>query len=439
MPKIPQKTANPRAIASKILLDVIIARRSLATVLPLWLKDQEHRNLTQELSYGVLRWYPRLEAAAKVLLQKPLKPQDQDIYFLLLLGLYQLIYLNMPEHIVVSETVNAAKILHKTWATKLINGVLRSFLRQKEEILLKIDTTPSARYAHPRWMIKQLQQAWPNEWQTILIANNERPPMSLRVNLNKIAREQYLEKLSGLGLNATPDQHSPCGIVLEKPANITQLPGFKEGEASVQDCASQLAATLLQLKPGQRVLDACAAPGGKAAHILEIAPQISQLVALDIDTIRLEKITENLMRLGLTAHTVVGDAAQPETWWDGVLFDRILLDAPCSATGVIRRHADIKLLRQPHDIEQLAQMQLKILSALWPLLKTRGILVYSTCSIFPQENQRVLTAFLETQADAQESKIDVPWGHALEIGRQILPGEDNMDGFYYARLFKLSC
>lgn len=425
---------NPRVAAGKILLEVMINHKSLSNILPGFLNHHPQRNLIQELSYGVLRWQPRLEAITKNLLQKPLKSQDQDIHFLLLIGLYQLLYLNMPASLAVSETVNAAKDIHKNWATKLINGVLRSFLRNKENILSQVNAIPAAHYAHPDWMIKQLQQAWPSDWQKILLANNVYPPMSLRVNLNKISREHYLEKLVAKDLSAAVSLHSPSGVLLEKPVNITQLPGFNEGEISVQDCASQLAAALLELKPGQTVLDACAAPGGKAAHILETAPQISQLVALDIDAKRLEKITENLARLNLHAKCLAGDAAHPESWWDGTRYDRILLDAPCSATGVIRRHPDIKILRQAGDIQSLAQVQLKILTALWPLLKPDGLLVYSTCSVFPQENQQVLSSFLQTHSDAREDKILAPWGNATSIGRQIFPGEDNMDGFYYARL-----
>lgn len=428
---------NSRAIASKVLVDVIIKHRSLSSVLPVALKDQEQRNLIQELSYGVLRWYPRLDAIAKKLLQKPLKDQDQDIYFLLLLGLYQLIFLNIPSHVAVSETVNAAKAIHKHWATNLINAVLRNFLRQQENILAQLDANPSAHYAHPDWIIEQMQHAWPDYWKQILTANNEHPPMSLRINQNKISLKKYLEKLIENNLAATCSAHTPSGIRLEKPINVHQLPGFAAGEVSVQDFASQLAAPLLELKPGQRVLDACAAPGGKTAHILELEPQILALTALDQDEKRLEKISENLTWLGLCAKTIAGDATQPASWWDGNLYDRILLDAPCSATGVIRRHPDIKLLRHAEDIQQLAKTQLKMLHALWPLLKPNGLLVYSTCSVFPQENQQVLATFLQTHADAHEYKIVAGWGHAMNIGRQIFPGENNMDGFYYVRLQKL--
>jgi 16S rRNA (cytosine967-C5)-methyltransferase len=290
-------------------------------------------------------------------------------------------------------------------------------------------------YSHPAWMIGKIKKHYPAQLEDILDANNQHPPFSLRVNQQRISREDYLEKLVADGLSAQSIPETLSGIILEEAIDVLQLPGFSEGEVSVQDGAAQLAAELLELAPEQHVLDACAAPGGKTAHILELQPTVT-CVAVDHDPERLASVTENLERLNLSATCIAADVAETDKWWDGKLFDRILLDAPCSASGVIRRHPDIKLLRRPTDIPALAKIQLELLEAVWSLLKPGGLLLYATCSVFVDENVQVLKSFLTLHPEINEEKITAPWGVECDIGKQILPGSHNMDGFYFARLRK---
>jgi 16S rRNA (cytosine967-C5)-methyltransferase len=415
---------NIRASAAKIIFQIAEQGRSLSDALPEESKkfsDARDRALLQAICFGVCRWYFRLESQLKPFLQKPLKKKDHDIYILLLIGIFQLTEMNVPEYAAISETVNATK---KLWAKKLINAVLRSVVRAGGVIPIS--------FSHPDWFIQKIKQSYPDQWENILNANNQHPPFSLRVNTKKISRENYLKKIS----NATTIPETFSGIVLENPIDVKQLPGFSEGEISVQDGAAQLAAELLQLKKNQRVLDACAAPGGKTAHILEMADDI-ECIAIDKDADRCEKITENLKRLNLSATVLSQDASNIPAWWDGKPFDRILLDAPCSATGVIRRHPDIKLLRKESDLAAFTKEQLKLLKNLWPLLKKDGLLVYATCSIFPEENVDIIQAFLTEQTDAREEKIQAEWGLPCRVGRQILPGMHGMDGFYYAVLSRI--
>lgn len=437
---------NPRLLATHILLNVIEDQHSLsdslAQALPK-LKDPRDRAFVQALCFGVCRSYFRLDEIAKKLLQKPLKENDQDIYLLILIGLYQLIEMRLPDYAAVSETVEVAKSLKKIWAKNLINAVLRNYQRQQARF-------PQSHYSHPNWMIEKLQHDWPNDWQSILDANNQHPPLALRVNQKKLSREEYINKnlhnfetsplLEGVaepehrgGIFPIPETLS--GIYLETPMDVHDIPGFMQGELSVQDGAAQLAAELLQVAPEQLVLDACAAPGGKTSHILEITNDI-ELIALDDDAHRLNVVKENLKRLQLSAKYICADAGDPKVWWDKKPFDRILLDAPCSAMGVIRRHPDIKLLRRASDIPNLAKEQSRLLNALWPLLKPNGLLVYATCSVFPDENEQVIQAFLEEHPEAKEEKIKAGWGVSCIVGRQILPGMHGMDGFYYACLRK---
>ncbi|HFE32048.1 MAG TPA: 16S rRNA (cytosine(967)-C(5))-methyltransferase RsmB, partial [Gammaproteobacteria bacterium] len=318
----------------------------------------------------------------------------------------------------------------------LVNAVLRNFQRQAEELLAAADASEPGRWAHPQWLIDSVRTAWPDDWQRILTANNERAPMTLRVNVRQQSRDDYLQRLEQAGIDAEATTHSDGGIRLRSPCDVTQLPGFSEGAVSVQDEAAQLAAQLLDVRPGQRVLDVCAAPGGKTAHILERSDDIA-LLAVDIEARRLQRVTDNLQRLGLQAEVREGDARRPDDWWDGRPFERILLDAPCSASGVIRRHPDIKLLRRPGDIETLLELQGEILRAIWPLLAPGGMLLYATCSVLPQENQQRVAAFLAEQPDAEGRPLEADWGRASGIGRQILPGGvAQMDGFYYACLHK---
>ena len=387
----------------------------------------------QKLSYGVCRYYFRLLAITKLLLHKPLPKKHHDILALILIGLYQLIYLDTKSFAAINESVAAANQLGKPWATRLINAALRQFQRQSTNLLIKIEQDQQAKYAHPHWLINELQSAWPQNWQAILTYNNQPAPLTLRVNQQKIDRQCYIEKLRAINITATPCEYSEVGIQLSTPLAVTTLPGFSSGEISVQDEAAQFAASLLDLQAGQRILDACAAPGGKTCHILETEPNI-ELLAIDSHKIRKQRLEENLARLQLSATLITADAAQPESWWDGKLFDRILLDAPCSATGVIRRHPDIKLLRKKSELKTLTQTQYRLLKNLWTLLKPGGILVYATCSILPEENIKLIASFLSVQADAQVIPLSVAWGKSLPFGQQILP--EKMDGFYYAKLIK---
>jgi 16S rRNA (cytosine967-C5)-methyltransferase len=432
-------TVDVRARAARVLVRIIVDGKSLADALPEGLgpvTDNRQRALLQELSYGTLRWYFRLDAMLGQLLRKPLKQRDADLRCLLLTGLYQLDQLAMPQRVAVHETVQATRALDKSWASGLVNGVLRNYQRNAAELEAAISEKPEACHAHPGWLIERLQSDWPDDWPAILAANNVRPPFSLRVNRQRVTRDEYMEILADQPLEATPLVAANEGIRLDKPVPVEALPGFSAGVVSVQDGAAQLAAGLLALEPGQRVLDACAAPGGKTAHILESGVALIGLTAIDIDASRLERIAENLSRLGLHADLVAADASMPSTWWDGVHYDRILLDAPCTATGVIRRHPDIKLLRKPDDVTALVSRQQVLLQSLWPLLTPGGMLLYSTCSVLAAENSEQIERFLALQADAAEIPVNASWGHACKHGRQLLPGENEMDGFYFACLHK---
>lgn len=426
-----------RHAAVLVLGEVLHKGRSLATALPpaMMRTRAAERGLLQELCYGSLRWHERLQALAALLLERPLRSRDRDVQILLLLGLYQLLYLNIPAHAAVSLTVDASVSLQKPWARGLLNGVLRHLLRERDALLAKLDAEETSVLSHPRWLLARLARDWPEHWQDIARANNARPPMSLRVNRLQGSREEYLSRLTHAGIPAQADPLVASALILDTPQPVERLPGFAEGAVSVQDSAAQLAAGLLQLAPGQRVLDACAAPGGKTGHLLETCPDID-LLALDSDAVRLQRVEENLQRLQLAAGLVAGDAGQPDDWRNGRLFDRILLDAPCSGSGVIRRHPDIKHLRRAEDITQLAGEQARLLHALWPLLSPGGILVYATCSVFTAENAGQIRTFLQERHDARELPICTEWGHPVAAGRQILPGEYGMDGFYYAVLHK---
>jgi 16S rRNA (cytosine967-C5)-methyltransferase len=427
---------DARNAAVKVLVEVLGAGRSLSASLPAALQATEPREraLAQDLCYGVLRWWPRLEAVAGALLARPLKARDRDIHCVVLIGLYQLMYTRVPAHAAVDATVKLAAVLGKAWARGVVNAVLRRFQREHAETLARVDGDEAAALAHPRWLIDAMKAAWPADWRRIAQAANERPPMYLRVNRRRGGREEYRDELAAAGIAATVPPHGAEALLLEQPLDVNQLPGFAEGRVSVQDAAAQLAAELLAARPGERVLDACAAPGGKTAHILERQPAVGTLVAVDQDAGRLQRVRDNLDRLGLTAALVCADAAAPETWWDGQPFDRILLDAPCSGTGVIRRHPDIKRLRRPADIAALVVQQERLLEAAWRMLRPGGMLLYSTCSIMPEENDGQIGRFLARHPEAGQCPLRAEWGRALSVGRQILPGEEGMDGFYYACL-----
>lgn len=428
---------NPRLLAARVLREVL-AGRSLSEALPRHLEkidDPRDRAFAQELCYGVMRWHPRLDGILRLLLKKPLKSKDGDIQALLLLGLYQLLHLRVAEHAAVHETAGGAARFGKRWGVGLINGVLREFQRNRDALLEKVDQDPALANAMPVWLLQATRQQWPESWQERLTALNGRPPMSLRVNRLQRSRESYLDQLRAAGIDAVPIPATQSGLILDKPLDVDQLPGFAEGLVSVQDGGAQLAAELLELRPGQRVLDACAAPGGKTCHILEMANDL-QVTAVDVEVARLESVRENLTRLRLRAAVEQGDASQPAGEWSHRRYERILLDVPCSATGVLRRHPDIKYLRRAEDVPKLVALQSRILRAVWPLLEPGGLLLYATCSILPDENERQVQAFLREEPSAKERPITAGWGEARAVGRQLAPGEGNMDGFFYALLEK---
>lgn len=429
---------NIRCVAAQVIQEVIAQGHSLSKVFPPALARVETREqgLLHELCYGTLRWYPGLQCLLERLLDKPLKPHQSDVQALLLLGLYQLLHLRVPAYAAVSEVVSATRQMGKGKAAGLVNAVLRNFQRRHASWLKILAQDETWCHAHPGWLLHRFQTDWPHHWQAVVQANNSRPPYTLRVNLAKLSRQRYLQILATENIEAEAEVSNAAGIRVAKTLPVTRLPGFLEGWVSVQDSAAQLAVGLLHLAPGLRVLDACAAPGGKTCHALESEPNLGYLLALDSETERLSRLQENLGRLDLNAHSLVGDAYIPETWWDGQYYDRILLDAPCSGTGVIRRHPDIKILRRGTDIRSLAKQQLALLEALWPLLSPGGMLIYATCSILKQENEDVIIHFLANRHDAQEQPIVAPWGQTGKCGRQVLPGELGMDGAYYACLVK---
>ena len=429
-------TMNLRALAARCCFDVVDQGVSLSEALPKAqaLTDNAlDKALLQEICFGVLRYLPQLEAVCSQLMNKPLIKQLRPLQFLLYVGIYQLKFMRIPDHAAISETVDAARELKGQSLTKLINGVLRNVQRQPG--LFNFDTAPDAvKYNHPGWFIKSLQQAYPDSWQTLLEANQHKAPLWLRVNVSKLSPTDYAAALTRAGIEySRPIADLPQAIKLAQPQDVTTLPGYSEGWFSVQDAAAQYAAVLLGASDGDKVLDACCAPGGKSCHILELAPQ-AELTALDKDAKRLLRVHDNLDRLGLKATVLAADAAEPESWWQGQLFDRILLDVPCSASGVIRRHPDIRWLRKAADISALAELQQRILQQCWSLLAPGGVLLYATCSVLPAENSAQITQFLQQTTDAK--LVPVPQQNNAEIGWQLLPGEHDMDGFYYARLVK---
>jgi len=425
---------NTRALAARVLAQVFKGMSLTAALdgaLPALALAQD-RAFVQALTFGVSRQFHKLDFWLTHLLDKPLK--DPEIKALALVGLYQLAFMRVKTHAAVAETV--AAVGKKTWAKPLLNALLRNYLRQQDRLEHACQLHASAAISHPNWMIKSITQDWPEQSARIFAENNRQPPLVLRVNLGQTSRTQYLQLLTERGIAAEALACCPTAVQLTKPVPVDGLPAFSDGWVSVQDSAAQLAAGLLDVQPGQRVLDVCAAPGGKTAHILEMQPQLHELVALDIDPLRMHRLHENLQRLQLNATQTVGDATDPKNWWDGRPFQRILLDAPCSATGVIRRHPDIKLLRKPTDIAALQASQTALLAAIWPLLAPGGRLLYATCSLLKQENEQQIETFLAHCADAKAVPIVAEWGQERPFGRQILTGDQGMDGFYYALIEK---
>ena len=422
-----------RAEAARVLYSVAVEGRSLNQCLPPSLARvaAEERGRLQDLAFGGCRWWYRLHEELDGYLKKPLRQADSLIEALLIIALYELRESATARHALVHQSVDACRELKRTPMTGLVNAILRRAAGSPPPV----PATDCGRYAHPGWMIEKLRHNWPDHWPAILEANNGHPPMTLRVNRQRLTAAAYQTRLAKAGMAARLCEYAPWGIRLDRPVPVSRLPGFAEGDLSVQDEAAQLCTELLAPSPGQRLLDACAAPGGKTAALLEACPDL-ELLALDRDPDRLTRVDENLERLGLRAQVRAADAADTDSWWDGRPFDRILLDAPCSGSGVIRRHPDIKLLRRETDIAALSHAQLGLLEGLWPTLAPGGRLLYATCSVFPQENHRIITRFMRDREDVRLRPIAAGWGIDCGAGRQLLPVPHGHDGFFYAILEK---
>lgn len=419
---------SERAQALAILLRVLQKHQPLSQLI----QDPELSSFTKTLCFGCARYYFRLASIVDSLVEK--RPKDLTIWVSLLLGILQISILKLPEYAVVQETV-ALLPAKQSWAKGFVNAILRRFCREQASIDQTLATHPDFLTMHPPWLVKKMQQAWPEHWQAIITANNIHPPFSLRVNLSHLSRDAYCAQLDEQQISYQLIPHTEAGIILNQAQPVQDLPGFHQGDVSVQDGAAQLAGPLLELQPGLRVLDACCAPGGKLGQLLELEPSL-HCSGIDIDSQRLQKVRSNCERLGISPTLIDADATQTG-WWDKQMFDRILLDAPCSATGIIRRHPDIKLLRTLKEIQAITVIQTQILSNLWSLLMPGGILVYATCSIMPEENSHIIKKFLAQHPDAQLDDQCQKWGHATGFGWQILPGEWDMDGFFYAKLKKV--
>lgn len=409
------------------LLSAVLAGRTLDAVLAEARLSGSLRAATMDLAYSALRRYGRDDFLLAQLVQRPLS--DPSVRSLLLVALARLESRPEDAHTTVDQATTTAASLAGGHFKGLVNGVLRNFLRRRDALLALADADPVAHGQHPAWWIKRLQQDHPQHWRAILAAGNAHPPMTLRVNHRRIASADFLARLTAAGIAAHPA--GDAAFILEKPMPVERIPGFAEGLCSVQDAGAQRAACLLDAHAGQRVLDACAAPGGKAAHLLELHDDMD-LLALDVEPVRAARISENFVRLGLASQRAVvkvGDAGTPKAWWDGRPFDRILADVPCTASGVVRRHPDAKWLRQPADIKRFAATQARILDALWGTLVGGGKMLYATCSVFAAENEDQVTAFTRRHADALRLTI------AGAPHLQLLPNAAH-DGFFYALLQK---
>jgi 16S rRNA (cytosine967-C5)-methyltransferase len=436
MRSVHSAAAIARAAAARVVARVVVERRYLDTALIEQRRQQpsdaSDRALIQELSYGTLRWYHELRGIAELFLTRPLKTKDADMHALLLVGLYQLRHMRIADHAAVDATVEAVSVLGKPWAKGLVNACLRASLRAGGRIDAALDTSEEMRFSHPAWLIAAVRRDYPQAWEGLLNANNQRPPMCLRVNAGRMKRAEYVALLEEKGISASAHPRVNSAVVIHAPVSVERLPGFSDGWVSVQDAAAQLAAVWLDAPPGSRVLDVCAAPGGKTAHVLERTPS-AEVTALDSDPERLALVRENLTRLGLSAHVLAADATEPAQWWDRRPYDRILIDAPCSATGVIRRHPDIKVRRESGDLPKLLDTQSRILDGVWPCLAPGGKLLYVTCSILSEENALQIKRFLARHPDALAQPVEP--GANLE-GKQITTGDEDMDGFFYACVHK---
>ncbi|CAM4405040.1 MULTISPECIES: 16S rRNA (cytosine(967)-C(5))-methyltransferase RsmB [Lelliottia] len=426
------KKQNLRSMAAQAIEKVVEQGQSLSNILPpLQQKvSDKDKALLQELCFGVLRTLSQQEWLINKLMSRPMTGKQRTIHYLIMVGFYQLLHTRIPPHAALAETVEGAVAIKRPQLKGLINGVLRQFQRQQEELVAEFSQSDQ-RFLHPDWLLKRLKKSYPQQWEAIVEANNQRPPMWLRVNRIHHTRDEWLALLEQAEMNGFTHDAYPDAVRLASPAPVHVLPGFEQGWITVQDASAQGCITYLAPQNGERILDLCAAPGGKTTHILETAPQASVL-AVDVDEQRLSRVYDNLKRLGLKAQVKQGDGRTPAEWCGDEQFDRILLDAPCSATGVIRRHPDIKWLRRDRDINELAQLQSEILDAVWPHLKSGGTLVYATCSVLPEENTQQIAGFLKRTPDAtlhMTGTVDNP-------GIQNLPGAEEGDGFFYAKLIK---
>jgi len=433
--------ARARAVAAEVVDAVATGGQSLdAAIARLESRvGPDDRSLLRMLCYGTLRNYWQLQHWIGQLINRPLKKRDSVINALLAVGLFQLCDTRIPDHAAVSQTVEAARQLRRPKLAGLLNACMRRF--QRENLAQMRGGDDEILWNHPQWFIDRLRDDWPDDVEAILDANNARAPMWLRANSSRQSAADYCERLAAIDLEADVLEGVPDAVRLAEPQAVDKLPGFVDGDASVQDAAAQIAARWVMEKSPARVLDACAAPGGKSGHLLELGGDDFDLTAIDNDADRIERVRENHERLGRNATITVADASNPGEWWDGTLFDAVLLDAPCSATGVIRRHPDIKLLRRASDIDDLSALQRAILSALWPLVAPGGRLLYVTCSVLAAENDHVVRDFLEANDDAEENPV-LPNNNIHDLmrrkacGYQVLPGTAGIDGFYYACLEK---
>lgn len=431
------RAISVRALAAEALADIALSGHSLREVadraLPRLPDSRDRALLTALLNEGA-RWWPRFDAALDRLLDKPIRRNEPVVHALLVTGLVQLEILELPGYAAVAATVEAVRELRRPRLAGLVNAVLRRWQRERETLLAELDAVPATRHAHPAWLAQAIASDWPGQVDGVLAAANTEPPLMLRVNRRRVARAEVAEALRAAGQEVDLHPWLEDGLVLPHSTDITRLPGFAQGHFAVQDGAAQVPADLLGLADGQRVLDACAAPGGKACHVLERAAV--SLVAVESEAHRVPRIRQNLERLGLEAEVIVGDAGDTTGWWDGRLFDRVMIDAPCSATGVVRRRPDVRLHRRAGDIDALVPQQERILAACWNVLAPGGRLLYVTCSLLRRENEGVVAAFLAGRDDAIAVPFTLPVGQAATVGWQILPGDGDLDGMYYALLEK---
>ena len=415
---------NARVIAHQAICSIVLNKQSLSDdIFPI---DYDDLSYAKSLTFGSIRFYHHLNDVITPRVKKPLEKKNLDIHCLLILGAYQLIHSDTPIHAAVNETVGVAEVIGKPWAKGFINAILREIDRDRRII------ENTKHYSHPSWLIKKIKQDYPKNFQEILIENNKKAPMTIRVHPS-IERDDYQKLLEEINILSQPSTIAPQALTLKGAVGVNKLPGFENGSCYVQDTSAQLAAQLISPKKGELILDACSAPGGKATHLAELCPN-ANILALDNDKQRLLKIQENLVRFKNHNITIQHGDARDQEWWNGKLFDKILFDAPCSSTGVIRRHPDIKLLKKPRDISQITKSQSLILENLWELLKPGGQLLYATCSILKDENVNQISQFLDKFEDAKNEKIKLPWGDG-DIGKQQLPQKE-YDGFYYAKLIK---